>query len=87
MVFYCFYCIFALKTIMKTTTKLTTQNLDTFLTMYYEGKMDTEIALQCQVSRSTIANWRKKYNLKSQFDYSKISKINNKKFEELFYFD
>lgn len=69
---------------MKTTTKLTEEKLGIFLTMYAEGKTDTAIAKVVNVSRCTIANWRKKYNLKSTFDYTKISKIDYNKFEQLF---
>jgi len=69
---------------MKTTTKLTEEKLNTFLEMYEQGKLDTEIAKVLEVSRATIANWRKKYDLPCKFEYNKISKIDYQKFEELF---
>lgn len=66
--------------------KLTELQKEEMLKLYHEGKMDTEIAKILNVSDSAIYYWRKKkLNLKSKFNYTKISKINNEKFEELFY--
>lgn len=68
----------------KTTEKITDSMKEQLILLYNEGKMDSEIAKILKVSDSAIYYWRKKLNLKSKFTYSKISKINNSKFEELF---
>ena len=68
----------------KTTEKITNSMKERLLALYEQGKLDTEIALELKVSRSAITYWRKKLNLKSKFKYSKISKIDNLKFEKLF---
>jgi hypothetical protein len=68
----------------KTTEKITNSMKDKLISLYEEGKMDTEIAKILNVSRSAIYYWRKQLDLKTKFTYDKISKINNKKFEELF---
>lgn len=68
----------------KTTEKITDSMKERLLALYEQGKLDTEIALELKVSRSAITYWRKKLNLKSKFKYSKISKIDNLKFEKLF---
>lgn len=68
----------------KTTEKITEEMKSKMISLYNEGKMDSEIAKVLGVSTSAILYWRKKLNLKSKFTYSKISKIDNVKFEELF---
>lgn len=68
----------------KTTEKITDSMKEQLILLYNEGKMDSEISKILKVSDSAIYYWRKKLNLKSKFTYSKISKINNSKFEELF---
>lgn len=55
-----------------------------FLKLYEEGKMDSEIAKILNIKRGTIFSYRKRRNLPTKFDYSKINKIDNNKFEELF---
>lgn len=70
---------------MKTTEKITEEMKNRLIVMYNEGKMDPEIAKELNVSKSAILYWRKKLNLPSKFEYSKISKINNSEFEKLFY--
>lgn len=52
--------------------------------LWKEGKMDSEISNITGLNRSTIQLYRKQHNLTSKFTYDKVSKINNKKFEELF---
>ena len=52
--------------------------------LYNEGKMDTEIEKETGISAKTICFYRKQHNLPTKFNYSKISKINNKEFEKLF---
>lgn len=47
--------------------------------------MDTEIAKILNVSDGCIYYWRKKLGLATKFNYSKVSKIDNEKFEQLFY--
>lgn len=55
------------------------------LTLYEEGKMDSEIAAELgNITRSAVYYWRKKLGLKSKFTYDKISKIDTKKCKELF---
>lgn len=68
----------------KTTEKITDSMKTQILLLYNEGKMDTEIAKILGVSSSAIFYWRKRLGLKSKFTYSKISKIDKEKFEELF---
>lgn len=68
----------------KTTEKITKEMMSKMISLYNEGKMDTEIAQELNVNRSAIYYWRKKLNLKTKFDYSKISIIDNTKFLELF---
>lgn len=68
----------------KTTGKITDSMKEKMVSLYEEGKMDTEIAKILSVSDSAIFYWRKKLNLESKFTYSKIAKIDNQKFEELF---
>lgn len=69
----------------KTTEKITDMMKEQLIALYNQGKMDSEIANELNVTTGAIYYWRKKLNLKSKFNYSKISKINKKKFEELFY--
>lgn len=69
----------------KTTEKITDLMKEQLIALYNQGKMDSEIAKEINVTRSAIYYWRKKLNLKSKFTYSKISKIDNKEFEKLFY--
>lgn len=68
----------------KTTEKITETMKEQLIALYNQGKMDSEIAKELKVTNSAIHYWRKKLNLKSKFDYSKISKIDKNKFEELF---
>lgn len=68
----------------KTIEKITENMKIQLLSLYEEGKIDSEIARILKVSSNAIYYWRKKLNLKSKFTYSKISKINKDKFEELF---
>ena len=68
----------------KTIFKLTGENKEKLKELAIKGYMDTEIAKQLNVSRSAIQYWRKKLNIKTQFTYDKISKIDNEKFEILF---
>lgn len=68
----------------KTTEKINDEMKETLLSLYNQGKMDSEIAKELKVTVSAIHYWRKKLNLKSKFTYSKISKIDINKFEELF---
>lgn len=58
---------------------------DLIINLYNEGKMDTEIAKELNVTRGAVQYWRKKLGLESKFTYSKISKIDDNKFKELFY--
>lgn len=53
--------------------------------LWKEGKMDSEISNITGVNKATIQLYRKQHGLASKFTYDKVSKINNKKFEELFY--
>ena len=63
----------------KTIEKITENMKIQLLSLYEEGKMDSEIARILKVSSNAIYYWRKKLNLKSKFTYSKISKINTKR--------
>lgn len=67
-----------------TTNRLNNEKKEKLISMYEEGKMDSEIAKELDVTHGAILYWRKKLNLVSKFTYSKISKIDNSKFEELF---
>ena len=53
--------------------------------LWKEGKMDSEISNITGLNKATIQLYRKQHNLTSKFTYDKVSKIDNKKFEELFY--
>lgn len=55
------------------------------LYLYEQGKMDTEIAKELGVTDGAVFYWRKKLNLPTKFTYDKINKIDNAKFEQLFY--
>lgn len=68
----------------KTLFKLTEEDKETLIALYNQGLMDTQIAQLLSVSRSAIYYWRKKLNMQTTFDYSKIRKFDNQKFEELF---
>ena len=59
----------------KTTEKITPSMKETLISLYNEGKMDTEIANVLNVSRSAIFYWRKQLGLKTRFTYSKIAKF------------
>lgn len=52
--------------------------------LWKEGKMDSEISNITGLNKATIQLYRKQHNLTSKFTYDKVSKIDNKKFEELF---
>lgn len=45
------------------------------ISLYEEGKMDSEIAKIVGIKRATICYFRKKHGLITKFTYSKISKI------------
>lgn len=64
--------------------KITEEQKEILIAKYEEGKMDTEIAKELGITRSAVGYWRKKLNLRTKFDYSKISKIDNIEFEKLF---
>lgn len=55
------------------------------LKLYEEGKTDAEISRLLNINDATIQYYRKTHNLKTKFTYDKISKIDNKAFEKLFY--
>lgn len=55
------------------------------LKLYDEGKTDVEISRLLNINDATIQYYRKTHNLKTKFTYDKISKIDNKAFEKLFY--
>lgn len=65
--------------------KITETQKAILISLYNEGRMDTEIAENLCITRSAVQYWRKKLGLKTKFQYNKISKIDNVKFEELFY--
>lgn len=65
--------------------KITDDMKSKLISLYNEGKMDTEIAKILNVTDGAIYYWRKKLKLKSKFTYSKVAKIDNSLFEELFY--
>ena len=67
----------------KTTEKITPSMKETLLSLYNEGKMDTEIANVLNVSRSAICYWRKQLGLKTRFTYSKIAKLDIEKHKDL----
>lgn len=70
---------------MKTIFKITEEQKAQMLSLYEEGKMDSEIAkILGNVTPSAICYWRKKLGLKSKFTYEKISKIDAQKCKELF---
>lgn len=54
------------------------------ISLYDKGKTDSEIGKELGVTNGAIFYWRKKLGLKSKFTYSKIAKIDNNRFEELF---
>ena len=54
----------------KTTEKITNAMKEQLVTLYKEGKMDSEIAKILGVTRSAILYWRKKLNLKSKFTFA-----------------
>lgn len=64
--------------------KLSKEDKQSIINMANMGLMDSEIAEKLHVSPSAIFYWRKKLNIKSQFNYAKISKIDNDKFKTLF---
>ena len=69
----------------KTTFKVTESMKQQIIALYNQGLMDSEIAKKIGgITDGTVFYWRKKLGLKSKFDYSQTSKIDNKKFEELF---
>lgn len=65
-------------------TKMSKEDIDKAMSLAQEGYMDTEIAKLFEVTAGNIMFHRKNKGIKSQFTYDKISKIDNKKFEELF---
>lgn len=67
----------------KTTEKITPSMKETLLSLYNEGKMDTEIANVLNVSRGAICYWRKQLGLKTKFTYSKIAKLDIEKHKDL----
>lgn len=70
---------------MKTSYKLTEEQKNKMLSLYEEGKMDSEIATELgNITAGAVFYWRKKLGLKSKFSYAKISKINAQKCKELF---
>ena len=69
------------KTIFKVTEKMKQQ----IVALYNRGLMDSEIAKQIGgITDGTVFYWRKKLGLKTKFDYSQVSKIDNEKFKKLF---
>lgn len=64
--------------------KMSKEDIDKAMSLAQEGYMDTEIAELFGVTAGNIMFHRKNRGIESQFTYDKISKINNKKFEELF---
>ena len=69
------------KTIFKITEEMKQQIID----LYNQGLMDSEIAKTVgNITDGAVYYWRHKLGLKSKFDYSQVSKIDNNKFEELF---
>lgn len=66
-------------------TKMSEADIEKAMQMAAEGYTDTEIAKVFNVTDGAIFNHRKSRGVKSLFDYSKISKIDNIKFKELFY--
>ena len=67
----------------KTTEKITPSMKETLISLYNEGKMDTEIANVLNVSRNAIFYWRKQLGLKTRFTYSKIAKLDTEKHKDL----
>lgn len=68
----------------KTIFKLSEQDKEKIYKLAKDGKMDSEIAKEFNVTDGAIFYWRKKLGIKSQFTYDKVSKIDNKKFLQLF---
>ena len=68
----------------KTTEKITDAMKTQLITLYNEGKMDSEIAKTLGVTRSAIMYWRKKLKLKSKFTYQKIAKADYSEIKRLF---
>ena len=69
----------------KTVFKVTEDMKQQIVALYNQGLMDSEIAKKIGgITDGAVFYWRKKLGLKSKFDYSKVAKIDNKKFEELF---
>lgn len=84
-----FICKFVEKSILnsmgKTIFKLTEDMKQRLIDLYEQGLMDSEIAKKIGgITDGTVFYWRKKLGLKSKFNYSKVAKIDNKRFEELF---
>lgn len=70
---------------MKTTGKLTEEQIANISVLAEQGYTDTEIAKMFgNVSDGCIQYHRKKLGIKSRFTYEKISKMDHKKMEELF---
>lgn len=65
--------------------KMSEEDVERAMLMAKQGLMDTEIASYFGVSRGEILLLRKQRNIASAFSYDKITKIDNAKFEELFY--
>lgn len=69
----------------KTIFKVTEDMKQQIVALYNQGLMDSEIAKRIgEITDGAVFYWRKKLGLKSKFDYSQVTKIDNKKFEELF---
>lgn len=84
------YAIFVFlkqKKMKNRTNVLKEKDIETLKKLYHDGKMDTEIAKILNVSDSCVFYWRKKLNLKSKFEYSKLSKVNKELFEKMFFED
>ena len=64
--------------------KMSNEDINKAMTLAQEGYMDTKIAQMFGVTAGTIMFHRKNRGIESHFTYDKISKIDNKKFEELF---
>lgn len=69
----------------KTVFKVTEEMKQQIIILYNQGKLDKEIAqIIGNITDGTVFYWRKKLGLKTKFDYSQVSKIDNNKFEKLF---
>ena len=68
----------------KTTEKITDAMKIQLITLYNEGKMDSEIAKILGVTSGAIMYWRKKLKLKSKFTYQKIAKADYSEIKRLF---